>query len=393
MSVGPALLLAAEFPPERGGVSRVMSEVARRYPAGDLVVSTARARAAAGEGDLPAVVDRLPIGARQLHSLPGLLVWAQRAATLARGHHARFAWCGQLRPAAYVARWTEERVGTPYGILTWGAELLALRHRLHRVPLQRRTTAAFFRAASMIVAVSDWTREQGMALLGELGVEPRLPIAVVPLGADPARFRPGLDPDPVRHRYRLEEGRWLLTLGAGGPHKGVDTVLRALAEVAPRHPDLRYAVVGAGSRAPAFRRAAEALGLGGRVRFIADVAEGDLPTLYSLATIYVGVSRREGLSVEGFGIAMAEAAACGVPVIAGRSGGIPEMVVDGETGLLVDPERTGPLVQAIERLLDQPALAERLGAAARAAVERFYNWDRTVGALRALETRALGRGA
>jgi phosphatidylinositol alpha-1,6-mannosyltransferase len=116
-----------------------------------------------------------------------------------------------------------------------------------------------------------------------------------------------------------------------------------------------------------------------------DVTEEELPGLYGAADIYLGVSRRDGRSVEGFGIALAEASAAGLPVIAGRSGGIPELVRDGETGLLVDPERTGPLVQAIERLLDNPQLARRLADAGRAEVERYYNWDRVVGELRGIE--------
>jgi phosphatidylinositol alpha-1,6-mannosyltransferase len=130
---------------------------------------------------------------------------------------------------------------------------------------------------------------------------------------------------------------------------------------------------------------ADAHGVADRVVFIPDVTEAELPAVYCAADLYLGVSRRDGRSVEGVGIALAEANASGLPVIAGRSGGIPELVRDGETGLLVDPERTGPLVQAIERLLDNPELARRLGPAGRADVERYYNWDRVVGELRGIE--------
>ena len=94
--------------------------------------------------------------------------------------------------------------------------------------------------------------------------------------------------------------------------------------------------------------------------------------------------------MERFGMGLAEAGASGLPVIAGRSGGIPELVRDGETGLLVDPERTGPLVEAIERMLDHPQLARRLADAGRAEVERYYNWDRVVGELKGIE-REYGR--
>jgi glycosyltransferase involved in cell wall biosynthesis len=80
--------------------------------------------------------------------------------------------------------------------------------------------------------------------------------------------------------------------------------------------------------------------------------------------------------VEGFGIALAEAAASGRPVVAGRTGGIPEVVKDGETGLLVDAERPEAVADAVRRLLRDPKLARRLGAAGRREIERYYNWDR-----------------
>jgi phosphatidylinositol alpha-1,6-mannosyltransferase len=80
--------------------------------------------------------------------------------------------------------------------------------------------------------------------------------------------------------------------------------------------------------------------------------------------------------VEGFGISLAEASACGIPVIAGRSGGIPAAVRDGETGLLVDAERVDAVADAVGRLLDDAPLRARLGAAGRRAVESRYNWNR-----------------
>jgi phosphatidylinositol alpha-1,6-mannosyltransferase len=121
-----------------------------------------------------------------------------------------------------------------------------------------------------------------------------------------------------------------------------------------------------------------------RVRFLTGVPDADLPALYNCAEIYLGVSRLMEQRVEGFGISLAEASACGVPVIAGRSGGIPEAVRDGETGLLVDAERPEAVAAAVERLLDDHALRARLGAAGRRAVETQFNWDRVTADLRRL---------
>ena len=380
----PSVLVAYDFPPARGGIARVMDEMARRYPSGSLVVSTGRAPSAGAEATPEGVeIDRMPFPVRQLRVVPGLLLWGRRVASLVREREAGFVWAGSLKPASYVARWARERTGVPYGILVYGNDLLALQHQIHRSPIQRATAAALLRSAAVLVAVSEWTRDQARALTGELGVD--VPIRVVPLGADPARFHPEVDSAPVRLHYGMADGTWLLTVGASAPHKGVDTAFRALGELKKRRPSLRYAVAGARQHTEALRRLADAHGVADRVVFIPDVTEAELPALYRAADLYLGVSRRDGRSVEGFGIALAEANASGLPVIAGRSGGIPELVRDGETGLLVDPERTGPLVQAIERLLDHPELARQLGAAGRAEVERYYNWDRVMGELRGIE--------
>src|SRR2546430_5874798 len=133
-------------------------------------------------------------------------------------------------------------------------------------------------------------------------------------------------------------------------------------------------------------------GVAGRVQFLGEVSARDRPALYGLATVYVGASRRaERIGVEGFGISLVEASACGLPVVAGNSGGVPDAVRDGETGFLVPPEDPAAFSDAICRLLADDELARRVGAAGRRAVETYYNWDRVVRDLRALEAEVVAR--
>ncbi|MDQ3138333.1 MAG: glycosyltransferase family 4 protein [Gemmatimonadota bacterium] len=372
------LLLTYDFPPIGGGIARWMAELAKRYPAGSLVVSTGQhGEAAEVDAGFPNRIDRLAIPSRRLRTIHGILLWSRRVAVLARSIDAEFIWCGNVKPAAYPAKWTMERTGTPFGILLHGGDLLILQHQVHQSTVKRKTAAALLGSAAVLVANSEWTRDCCLTLLSELDLDaPPDLVRVVPLGADPERFRPGLDTRDVRARYDLGAGRWLLTVARLTRHKGIDTALRALAGLLPRHPDLRYAVVGAGEEQHALKAEAQALGVADRVRFLADVPDRDLPALYNVAEIYLGVSRVMEQRVEGFGISLAEASACGVPIIAGRSGGIPAAVRDGETGLLVDADRMDAVVEAIERLLADAALRARLGAAGRLAVERHYNWDR-----------------
>jgi phosphatidylinositol alpha-1,6-mannosyltransferase len=112
------------------------------------------------------------------------------------------------------------------------------------------------------------------------------------------------------------------------------------------------------------------------VRFLTDVPDRDLPALYNCAEVYLGLTRSTDLDVEGFGLSLVEASACGIPVVAARSGGIPDAVREGETGLLVDGERPDVVAEAVDLLLRNRDLARRLGTGGRRAVETFYNWDR-----------------
>ena len=318
-------------------------------------------------------------------------VTSWHVSVLTRTLNVEFIWCGTLKPSAYPAKWVRERLGTPFGVIAHGSDFLTLRHETHRSAIKRRVAKGLLDAASVIVANSSWTRDLCLSVLGELGVslaEDR--VRVVPLGTDPEFFRSGIDTSAVAKKYDLEKGRWLLTVAPLAASKGIDTVLQALAASEGELASLNYAVVGAGAELAPLKALAKKLGVTQRVRFLTDVPDADLPALYNLATAYVGLSRQAGLDVEGFGISFAEAAACGLPVIGARSGGIPDVVADGETGLLVNAERPDEVVAAIAKLLKDGKLAGRLGKEGRSRVEKFQNWDRVTRDLRAIATEFAG---
>jgi phosphatidylinositol alpha-1,6-mannosyltransferase len=201
-------------------------------------------------------------------------------------------------------------------------------------------------------------------------------VHVVPLGSDPERFMPELDTAEVRERYGLEQRRWLMTVARLTPHKGIDTGLQVLARLKDSYPDIAYAVVGSGTELSNLKSMARELGVSERVLFLTGVPDRDLPALYNCAEIYLGLSRQTTRNVEGFGIALVEASSCGIPVIGGRTGGIPDAVRHGETGLLVDAEQPEAICATVRELLDNRTLAQRLGAGGRRAVQTYYNWRR-----------------
>jgi glycosyltransferase involved in cell wall biosynthesis len=128
------------------------------------------------------------------------------------------------------------------------------------------------------------------------------------------------------------------------------------------------------------------------VTFAGALADAEVAEAYATADVYVGLSREEsGNAVEGFGIALVEAAASGTPCVAGRAGGIPSAVRDGESGVLVPPTDVDAAAAAVARILDDAAWRERLSRGARHAVETHYNWDRVAADTRALAHDVVAR--
>ncbi|MDP9118939.1 MAG: glycosyltransferase family 4 protein [Actinomycetota bacterium] len=359
----PHLLLAYDFPPIGGGISRWMGELALRYPERSLIVSTGSIDgSAASDARFPVTVDRIATPAERLRTVPGLVRWSLRVDGLARSRGVTFAWCGNFRPAAYPARWLKGRRDVPYGVILHGGDLLILRTQAERSARKRRAAASLLGGAALLVTNSRFTRDLAIHTLDGLQIpfDPER-IVIVPLGTDPNRFRPGVDPGLAREQFKLPEGRYLTTVARLTPHKGIDTALQVLARLAPRYPDLRYAVAGKGKDGERLGHLADSLGVADRVHWLGPVSDDLLPSLLCNASIYLGLSRQEGIDVEGFGISLVEASGCGVPVVGTKSGGIPDAVRDGETGMLLEAGDLDGIAAAVAKLLDDDALARRLG--------------------------------
>jgi len=352
------LLLALNFPPF--------------YPAHSLVISTGTwAGSAASDPRFPQTIDRVPIGAKRLRTLNGVCLWTWRAGSLVRRTRPGFAWCDEIKPAGYPAAWLHGRRGLPFGVVAHGADLLLLEAKIQRSAFKRWTARRMLERCSVVVANSRWTADLARSVLESLGCHAlAADVRTVPLGTTPSRFRSGVDAGPVRRQYGL------LTVARLDFHKGIDTVIRALPAIRAAFPAVRYAVAGIGNRRSALEGLVSELGLGDAVRLLGFVPDDDLPALYNAVDLFVLASRRYDLLVEGFGIVIVEASASGLPVIASRSGGIPEAVREGETGFLVDPDDPAAVAATAIRLLGDEALRRRMGAAGRAAVETHYNWDR-----------------
>lgn len=171
----------------------------------------------------------------------------------------------------------------------------------------------------------------------------------------------------------------LLCLGRLAPEKGFDLALTALAALRPRFPHLRMTIAGDGVDRSDLEQQAARLKLLDIVEFVGWVAPENVPALLNSATIVLMPSRREGLPLVGL-----QAALMARPVVGTRVGGMPELVVPEQTGLLVDKEDSAGLAEAIARLLQCGELAVQMGEAARRRAEEGFGWQRCVDAYDAL---------
>jgi phosphatidylinositol alpha-1,6-mannosyltransferase len=232
-----------------------------------------------------------------------------------------------------------------------------------------------FTRCDCIFAVSRFTRDR---LIDRFPVSPEK-VMVFPNGVDADRFHPLVQFSDFESELDLGASKIILTLARVVERKGHDQVIRALPKVLKRIPKLVYVIAGPWDEAYYLRLKSliTELGLESVVRFTGYLDPDSIPKAYALCDVYTMPCRelKEKGDTEGFGITFLEANACGKPVIGGRSGGVIDAIVDGETGYLVDPTDPDEIADKLIRILSDPSLASRLGRQGRIRVEQGYTWD------------------
>ena len=262
-------------------------------------------------------------------------------------------------------------LGRPYAVVLHGAEVAAPA----RLPVGRQLMDRVLSGASLVISAGRYPGEEAARVCG--GQLRR--VVEVPPGVDCRQFAPLDEEGRRRARSRLGlpvEGPLVSSVSRLVPRKGMDVLIEAVARLVPSFPDLTLAIAGDGRQAAALGR--QVRRRGAPVRLLGRVDEDDKAALLAASDVFAMACRNRwlGLEQEGFGIVFLEAAACGVPVVAGRSGGADEAVEDGDTGLVVGrPDDPGEVALALRRLLADEGLRRRMGARGRARAERNFDYD------------------
>jgi len=258
----------------------------------------------------------------------------------------------------------------PYMVVVHGAEITVP----GRLPVSRQALSYVLRRAAHVIAAGGYPAAQAQSL-----VDKQLAMTVIPPGVDTRRFVPltAAERADARDELGIGQGTQLIVgISRLVPRKGFDTLIKAAAQLHKSNPKLVVVIGGAGRDRIRLERIAKELNA--PVRFLGRVANDVLPKLYGCADIYAMLcrSRWGGLEQEGFGIVFAEAASCGIPQIAGDSGGAAEAVLDGVTGrVIADPTDVQAVAEAIQNILADNELRNSMGFESRKRALELFDYD------------------
>lgn len=351
------LWVTNDFPPRSGGIEQfVANAVGSLDPATVRVLASPWPGDAAHDATLPYPVDR--IHRRPLLPTPAVVRTVNAAID---DHRADVVVFGSAWPLAEMA----DRLRAPTVAITHGREAGMV--RLGLTPFIRRLG----RGCTVVTLLSDYTAERLQPVL-----EPLTTVRRLPGGVDTRTFSP--DGPSMRHRHGLDPDQPVVAcISRLVPRKGQDVLVRIWPHVRASVPDAHLLLVGTGPLADRLRRTVQDAGMADAVTLVGEVSWTDLPAYFRTGDVFAMPCRTRlaGMDVEGLGLVFLEAQACGVPVIVGDSGGAPQTVVDGETGLVVDGTDDGEVLDALLSLLrDQPRRAT-MAEAAVAHVRDHWDWS------------------
>lgn len=352
MTGAPRLaIITNDYPPKPGGIQQYLGNLVDAYPADVRVLAPADA-AAAGTRRGERIVRRSP--RRFMWPTPGVAAWCERELAAFAPEAILF---GAPHPLPALTARLRRRFDVPTGVLCHGAEVTIPA----AIPGPRQLLAAMLRAADVRFAVSRFTANRVAHLTG----------------ADAVSLGAGVDVDRFVPAAHDRAGPTVVgCVSRFVPRKGQRRLLAATARVRAAGGDVEVVLVGKGRDERRLR--AEASRLEVPTRFAVDVPWGELPAHYGAMDVFCMPcrSRWGGLEVEGLGLVFLEAAAVGLPVLAGDSGGAPETVVPGVTGYVVHD--VADIAEALQMLIATPERRCEMGAAGRERVEAEFTWEAVV---------------
>ena len=357
-----------DFPPRPGGIQNYLDSLARRLPPEDLVVYAPSWHGASGshpEWDAAAPFEVVRHPTSLMLPTPDVV---RRAKEILRSRGCDSVWFGAAAPLALMSPALRAAGARRIVACTHGHEV-----GWSMLPAARQALRRIGNTTDVVTYVSEYTRKRFAAAFG-----PMAGLEHLPSGVDVELFHPDEGARrEIRARHGLGDRPTVVCVSRLVPRKGQDVLLRTMPELRRRVPDAALLIVGGGPYRGTLERMARELDVTEDVVFTGSVPWPELPAHYAAGDVFAmpARTRGKGLDVEGLGIVYLEASATGLPVIAGRSGGAPETVVDEVTGHVVDGRDVLQLAETLASVLGDPTRARKMGEAGREWVRENWRWD------------------
>ena len=367
MSPRKILLVTNDLGPRAGGIETFILGLLDQLDGSQIVIYTAsQSESADFDKRLTEKTGVLIVRDKSSILLP--TPWVnRRVRAIALRYESEVIWFGAAMPLAWMSGLLKRAgakriVAITHGHEVWWAKL----------PPFKQIFAQSTKSIDVLTFLGEFTRSAMAPVV-------RAPCQMVQIapGISIEHFSPGAKSQRLIDELKLEGKQILVSVGRLVHRKGQDKLLEALPEILLTHPDIVLLFIGVGPRQKKLDQLVRAHDLSHYVRFVGRVTYDKLPEYLRLGDLFVMPSRSRlaGLEVEGLGIVYLEASACAIPVLAGASGGAPDAVIQGETGVVVDGSRVGEIARAVNELLDHPAQMAELGKAGRAWTQERWSWQ------------------
>jgi len=359
------LLITIDFPPQKGGVATYLSNLCRNMDKDKIFVLADRRE---DSKHFDHKQNYKIIRARLFYKFfwPAWLRTMWRAKKVIRQEKIEQILISHVLPMGYIALMLK----LPFIVSLHGYDVLAAQ----KTPWKKYWLLKILNQAKAIIVNSKFTQNEVL----KLGISLNKIVIVYPC--------PNIKPEnlilaerqALKAELELHGKKVLLSVGRIVPRKGFDKVIESLPEVIERVPNLQYLIVGNGKFKDELENLALKLKVLDHLTICEDIPDTNLPSYYDIADVFIMPARQIGSDVEGFGIVYLEANFFGKPVIAGKSGGACEAVIDGETGILVDPENVSDIAKTIIHLMNNQEYARKLGENGRIRVANEFQWNKQV---------------
>jgi phosphatidyl-myo-inositol dimannoside synthase len=370
------LVVTNDFPPRPGGIQAFVHSLASRLPSDEVIVYAPAWRNAANFD----AAQRFPVVRHPTSLMLPVPAVLSRARDIARAEGCDVVWFGAAAPLGLLGsslrRGTSIRraVASTHGHEVGWAML----------PGARQALRAIGQRVDVVTYLGEYTRSR---LAPAFGSHPRLDR--LPSGVDTDVFRPGAGAGEIRRRHGLGDRPVVVCVSRLVPRKGQDVLIHAWPEIRRRAPGAALLIVGGGPYRQKLQRLTEQVGVAKDVVITGAVPWEELPAHYAAGDVFAMPCRTRlgGLEVEGLGIVYLEASATGLPVVAGNSGGAPDAVLPGRTGVVIDGAAVAAVTEEIVSLLLDPERARTMGECGRQWVQQEWRWDVLAGRLHELLTQ------